>query len=290
MAKTDLEIFIEEETVRMKSTGVPVKASLPERLLTRNASVKRIHPNPEDEFTFPDIGPNMNIISSYTTQFVNNLKRSLPLMDEPLYVQKIRPSGYMLLNGHHRWIAAMRLGIKKVPVSVVNAVFDSDIKSMLEHATHEKRASLDLDEVIFASPGENNVEKHRGLIGYGIQKKRLRLGIPALLNNLKVRGYDIWVYSSKFYSVDDLKRYFGHYKVSIDGVITGMKKQTSKSGGKRKKVEEMISDRYKTTLHIDREMLLITHGKSNDFNEIEINCEPQAWAGAVIDAIDRADK
>ena len=91
--KTDLELFIEEDALKHKSTGVPVKASLIERLLLRKYYVKKLMPNPEDEFTFPDIGPNMGIISSYVSQFVDNMKRGLPLMDEPLYVQKIRPSG-----------------------------------------------------------------------------------------------------------------------------------------------------------------------------------------------------
>jgi hypothetical protein len=287
--KTDLELFIEEEALKVKNTGVPVKASLIERLLVRRASCKRLHPNPEDEFTFPDIGPNMEIISSYVAQFKDNLNKGLPLMDEPLFIQKIRPSGYMLLNGHHRWAAAMRLGIRCVPVSVVNAVFDGDIRVMLEKSTHEKRATLDLDEVVFASPGEEHIEKHNGLFGIGMQKKHLRLGIPALFKHLKVRGYDIWVYSSQFYSTDDLKRYFKHYSVSVDGIITGMKKQTAKSGA-RKSVEEMIANRYSTTLHIDRDLLLITKSRSNDFREIAINCKPQEWSGAVIDALDGAEK
>ena len=290
MAKTELEIFIEEEALKVKNTGVPVKASLLERLLMRRSSCKRLHPNPEDEFTFPDIGPNMQIISSYVAQFKDNINKGLPLMDEPLFIQKIRPSGYMLLNGHHRWAAAMRLGIKRVPVNVVNAVFDGDIRVMLEKSTHEKRATLDLDEVVFASPGEEHVEKHGSLIRVGLQKKRLRLGIPALFKKLKVRGYDIWVYSSEFYSIDDIRRYFKHYSVSVDGIITGMKKQTSKGASSRKKLEEMISAKYKTTLHIDRDLLLVTSGRSNDFREIAIDCRPEEWSGTVADAIDGLEK
>ena len=290
MAKTDLEIFIEEEALKIKNTGVPVKASLLERLLVRKSSCKRLHPNPEDEFTFPDIGPNMEIISSYVARFKDNINKGLPLMDEPLFIQKIRPSGYMLLNGHHRWAAAIRLGIKRVPVSVVNAVFDGDIRVMLERSTHEKRATLDLDEVVFAAPGEEHVEKHGSLFRFGLQKKRLRLGIPALFKKLKVRGYDIWVYSREFYSIDDLRRYFKHYSVSVDGIITGMKKQTSKGGASRQRVEEMIRDKYQTTIHIDRDLILVTKARSNDFREIAIDCGPGEWSGTVADAIDGIEK
>lgn len=283
--KTDLELFIEGEALKQKSTGVPVKASLIERLVVRKYYVKKLMPNPEDEFTFPDIGPNMGIISSYVSQFVDNMKRGLPLMDEPLYVQKIRPSGYMLLNGHHRWAAALRLSIKKVPVSIVNGVYEADIKKILESSTHEKRATLDLDEIIFADPAETEVERRRGIPLFGIQKKHLRLGIPALLNNLRLRGYDIWVYSANYYSVDDLRKLFKHYAVSVDGIITGMKKKVP--GSDHKKMDELFSDKYKKTLHIDTGLVVETGG--GDFREAEINATPATWSAAVIDALDGFD-
>ena len=282
--KTDLEMFIEEEALKQKGTGVPVKASLFERLLVRKYDPKKLRPNPEDEFCFPDIGPNMGIISSYVSQFVDNMKKALPLMDEPLFVQKIRPSGYMLLNGHHRWAAALRLSIKRVPISIVNGVYEADIKKILESSAHEKRATLDLDETVFAMPGEAEVEKRRGIPLYGIQKKHLRLGIPALLNNLRLRGYDIWVYSANYYSVDDLRKYFRHYAVSVDGIITGMKKKVSPSD--RKKMDELFSNKYKKTLHIDTGMVVETEAGGGDFREAQTDAEGALWSAAVIDALD----
>ncbi|MBP3241914.1 MAG: ParB N-terminal domain-containing protein [Oribacterium sp.] len=33
---------------------------------------------------------------------------------DPIIVEKMYPDGYMILNGHHRWAAATRLGLKKV--------------------------------------------------------------------------------------------------------------------------------------------------------------------------------
>jgi hypothetical protein len=226
----------------------------------------------------------MGIISSYVSQFVDNMKKGLPLMDEPLYIQKIRPSGYMLLNGHHRWAAALRLSIRRVPVSIVNGVYESDIKRILELSIHEKRATLDLDEVVFALPGETEVEKRRGLPLYGIQKKYLRLGIPALLNNLRLRGYDIWVYSANYYSVDDLRKYFKRYAVGVDGIITGMKKKVSQTD--RKKMDELFANKYKKTLHIDTGMIVETSAGGGDFREAEINCEPKTWSAAVMSSLD----
>ncbi len=159
MARTDFEQFIQEEVEKNKGILVPVRAGIIERLLVRKLSCGKMHPNPEDEFCFPDIGPNLGIIQSYVKQFTENIDRNKPLMDEPLYVQKVRPSGYLLLNGHHRWAAAMRLGIKKVPVSIVNGVYESDIRVMLEKSDNEKRATHDLEEVIYRDTGGHDAEK-----------------------------------------------------------------------------------------------------------------------------------
>lgn len=70
---------------------------------------------------------------------------------EPLTIEKLYPHGYLLLNGHHRWAAAMRVGLRRVPVEIVNLAQESDIKKILENSKHNKRVTLDLDEVVFKS-------------------------------------------------------------------------------------------------------------------------------------------
>ena len=61
----------------------------------------------------------------------------------------------MILNGHHRWAAALRLGFKTVPVKIVNLTQQTDIEKMLAASKHDKRVSLDLDETIFCGPNWN---------------------------------------------------------------------------------------------------------------------------------------
>lgn len=281
MTDSEFRTFVEQEALKVKNNSVPVKASFAERFFVRKLSCDRLCPNPEDEFCFHDIGPNMGIISSYATQFIKNIELDEPIMDEPLIVQKIRPGGYMLLNGHHRWAAALRVGVKKVPVSIVNAALDGDIRKMLEESCHEKRATVDLDEVVF----EPDISDAKGHTIRKLRKKKLRPGIPALFKNLKLRGYDIWVYSSEYYSIDDIRRYFRHYSIDVDGIITGMKKK-----GAGKKVEELVANKYSTTLHIDTDLIVLTHGAAGDFREAQVEAEPQAWPGAVIDALDGIEK
>ena len=33
-------------------------------------------------------------------------------ISEPIIVQRTKPEGYMILNGHHRWAAAVQTGMK----------------------------------------------------------------------------------------------------------------------------------------------------------------------------------
>lgn len=88
----------------------PVKASLSERLLTKEVSLDKLHPNPDDAFSMEEVGPSMRIISEYTKQFREAIDKNQSPVEEPIIVKKLRPDGYMILNGHHRWAAAMKVG------------------------------------------------------------------------------------------------------------------------------------------------------------------------------------
>ena len=287
---TEFDEFLQSEVEKVKSASFPVSAGTLERLLINKTSCSNIHPNPEDEFCFPDIGPNYGIISSYAAQFNHNIRLDLPLMDEPLIVQKIHPHGYMLLNGHHRWAAAMRIGVRKVPIRIVNSVFESDIRKMLETSENDKRATFDLDEVIFCPETDPEVEKLPGLFHFGIHKKRLRVGIPVLFRYLKSNGYDIWVYSGDFYSIDDIRAYFKRYSVLVDGIITGTKKKRKDGGNESPGVEKLITSKYNETLHADNNLVLVTHSRSKDFEEAQIDCIPSEWTREVIAAVERFGK
>ena len=40
-------------------------------------------------------------------------------IDEPILVKKLTNGTYEIQNGHHKWLAAQKLGFKKVPVKVM---------------------------------------------------------------------------------------------------------------------------------------------------------------------------
>ena len=139
MAKTEFQIFLEDEINKVKGIYYPVKAGFFRRLFIKDAPCDRIHPNPGDEFCSPEVGPNYEIISGYERDFraTGGKQADLHFMkskaEEPLMVEKTRPEGYMILNGHHRWAAAHRAGLKKIGIKIVDLTQETDIRKMLEN-------------------------------------------------------------------------------------------------------------------------------------------------------------
>ena len=143
---TKFDEFIAEEVKAIKGVYVPVKAGILRRALIRETRCFKLHPNPDDEFCMPKVGPNYGIISDYMRIFREERGHSRHYCEERLVVEKIRPDGYLILNGHHRWAAAMNCGVKKVPVKIVNLTEVDNITRELVlikvRATAEARADL----------------------------------------------------------------------------------------------------------------------------------------------------
>ena len=282
---TDFKEFVANDVKKQKGIFHPVKASFLERLLVKKVSCKKLHPNESDEFTFADIGPSYRIISEYEKNFRHLLSKGQRLDMEPLTIEKLYPHGYLLLNGHHRWAAAMRVGLRRVPVEIVNLAQESDIKKILENSKHNKRVTLDLDEVVFKPNDDPYLEK-RLLFPFNLKfKKRIRLGIPALFYFLSKNGYDIWVYSANYYSIDDIRSFFRHYSVNVDGIITGTAKKKQNLTKADAEMEQLIANKYKETLHIDNNMILLTHKETGEFNEYELNANSEDWSRNAITII-----
>lgn len=286
MAKTEFEKKIYEDVQNQKGTSFTVHASLFERLLVKKTAVTNLHPNADDEFTFENIGPSFKIIGEYEEKFRYALRHNQPVFDDALIVEKLHPKGYLLLNGHHRWAAAMRCQIKKVPIKIVNLAQDSDIKKILEKSNHDKRVTLDLDEVIFRSKDDKYTEKVPGFPHVMKFNNKIKLGIPALFYYLTKNGYDIWVYSANYYSIDDIRRFFKHYSVHVDGIITGTMKRKNNKSDSAVRREKMIADKYKQTLHIDNDMILMTGDvEGAKYKKFELDASPEEWSRKAIDII-----
>ena len=276
----DLKAYIAEEVRRYKGISYPLKSSLLRRMLTGTVQTRKIHPNPNDEFCFPNIGPNYGIVTKYEHDILQARRNhTSPCFSEPLMIQKISPDGYMLLNGHHRWGAAIRMKQDKVPVEIVNLTQGADIQKALSRTKNHKRVTLDLDEVVLA-PGQENVKK---------MHEQLRYGIPGLFHFLREMQYDIWLYSSKYYSMDYLFHLFRRYRIRIDGIVTGNVPHRPGIEDVRKKLDE-VSAKYDLSVHIDTQSVLCINRADKTFRDFPLGGDPQTWSAEITDVIRTYEK
>ncbi len=284
--KTALEKLITEELAKYKGVFLPAKASLPQRLFIRKLSCRKMHPNPNDEFCDPLIGPNQQIISHYVEEVKNvMLHPYLTCFEEPIIIEKMHPDGYMILNGHHRWAAAIRMNFPKVDVKIVNLTQANDIREIIQNSKHNKRVTLDLDEVVFQAEQGEAAEKKLPFPLSRIYKERLRRGIPALFHFLKKHGYDIRVYSKKYYSMEYIQHYFKCYRVLIDGIVTGTGRKQKNMEEEKKKLEVLIASKYPQTIHIDSHTLLRISSESKSYQEYLLTGNPMTWSQEIMDTI-----
>ena len=296
MAKSEFSTFLEQEVRKVKGIAYPVKAGFLRRVLISKAACSKLHPNPNDEFCIPEIGPSASIMARYMSVYralVDNKRYeedAYLAIQEPIMVEKIYPDGYMILNGHHRWGAACRVGIHTLRIKIVDLTQESNLKAMLESSSSTRRVSLDLDEVIFQPEGDSFLEKPLRFPLNRFFKERLRLGIPALFNMLNQQGYDIWIYTKSYYSLDYLRYYFKHYHVHVTGIITGTERKAPVGTDTRKVLETRIKARYKTTVHVDNRAVIRTNSDTGEFDEYCLSGNSETWSREVMDIFEKMRK
>lgn len=282
---TEFEQYITDEIEKNRGQMVPVKAPLMERLFVKKARWQQLHPNPDDEFCFPSIGPSYQILSDYANQLVHLRDSNPAFLKDPLIVQKVYPDGYMILNGHHRWGAAMKVNFNPLPISIVNLTQETDIEEMIRKSRHNKRVTLDLDEVVFCR-GDEPAEKGLSFPFSHWYRERIRCGVPALLHYLSKQDYDIWVYTAKYYSFDYIRAYFRHYSVRLDGIITGSARKGWLHEDAKKRMETLLRNQYEETLHIDRGAVVRTGQIGKRYEEYSSKASGGEWAQAVMKIVE----
>ena len=97
-----------------------VRASIIDIMTVRHLSPDQMHANPDDDFVNPKVGPNEEIIEKYIEEARRDMEMGAMSFDEPIMVAKLENGEYMIVNGHHRWAAAIKVGLTQVRVVVVN--------------------------------------------------------------------------------------------------------------------------------------------------------------------------
>lgn len=258
----------------------PLKASLPERLLVRTAPLRKLHPNPVDEFSDPEVGPNYSIVTDYEKTYRSLMQMGQPPIgpfDEPLMVEKMSTGGYMILNGHHRWMAARRVNMKKVPIHIVNVSTEEEIIEAVNRSEKNMCVSFDLDEILLTDG--STYEPHKEFTGImdRIYPKTLRKNAGILISELRKMGFDVWVYTGEYYPEPYIRMLFRLHKTKVDGVINGMRRRKSAT-----KVREAFTNKYRISVHVDNQDVICVKTKTKEYETFGIDSENQDWASEVI--------
>lgn len=255
----------------------PLKASLAERRFVKSLPCLKLHANPDDEFSMKEIGPNGQIIEDYKRTVRAALTRGGRIFDEPLTVEKMSPDGYMLLNGHHRWAAAVSLGVPRIRVKIVNPTHEEDILKMIDRSRNDKRVSFDLDEVLMSTDPAVPHERLSRLKSL-LYRRPMRLGAPALISDLRKTGYDVWVYSSGYLSGDDIRRLLRLYGITVDGIISGVKTGKPGSIEKNEKIREQFEKKFRYNIHVDGKSVVWVDSNTRDFDVTDLKGDARSWS------------
>lgn len=293
MAGSDSNMMKEilDEIASYEGLYHPIKCGFWERKFTKMLSPEKLHPNPDDEFSHVDVGPNYSIINNYTMQIRKALTNEEPPLDpdDPLIVEKMFPRGYMLLNGHHRWAAAKQMSLKKVPVEVVNLTHSEDLMKMLDKSDRTKRAAFDLDEVLLAS--DTYPKEDAPAFPYSNCKRDvLRKGAPALIHELHNRGYDVWIYTASYKSAKYIQSLFKGYGICPDGIVNGLTRKNRKQTKLPDSVKAAMDRKYTTTIHIDTGHILYVDKVTKEYEYVSLENDAHNWASKTVRAIDSLEK
>lgn len=279
--KTEFSEFVANDIKKYEGVRIPLKTSLFKRIFKRWTKCSNLHPNPDDEFCFPNVGPSYSIISDYEKRMKLEMEHGgspWDITDERLMVERMYPEGYMLINGHHRWAAAIRLGIKKAPIKILNLTHEDDIIDIIERSNNDKRVAIDLDDLIFVNEAEYPAEKKLPyLADIRYNKKRIRLGFPALCRFFQSRGYDVWVFTSEYCSVDHIEGLLKRYHVTPDGIITASGRIEKTEENKKKRIREMMKKKYIRTITLYNDLMIVVNSQTGDSDQIPLEGSANEW-------------
>jgi RHS repeat-associated protein len=106
----------QEQRIDSRETGNKYKTtSWWKRLTTRQAKTIDLKPNPLDPYSDPKIGPNESAVRQYIDEI-----RMTGTISEPIRVKELASGGYEIVDGHHRWLAALMTNLKYVPIEIIN--------------------------------------------------------------------------------------------------------------------------------------------------------------------------
>lgn len=262
----------------------PVRSSILARIFINQLPIDKLHPNPDDEFCDPAIGPSDSIVMNYIIQFSRRIKRGEKPVEEKLMVEKMSTGGYMLLNGHHRWMAAHKIKLENLPVTIVNSTSEADILSVIDRSDKRMCVSFDLDEVLLTARN-SDLADHPLPFPYNLLLKRtLRKNAGVLINELQALGFDVWVYAGSGIAQEEVNRLMSLHKTKVNGTVMVIKGKRSSQT-----LMQAFRGKYELSLHVDNESILWVNTKTKAYESIPV-AKDNAWAADVLSKVRALDE
>lgn len=107
--KNALDSFIASTAFELSTaaTIAAIPAGIP-----KQAAIEQLIPNLADDFF--RVGPNNAAINAHRNYILQN-----GTIESPIIVEAVS-EGYKIIDGHHRWPAAVQAGLKNVPIKIIH--------------------------------------------------------------------------------------------------------------------------------------------------------------------------
>ena len=151
-----------------------------------------------------------------------------------------------------------------------------------QNAGEKIRISFDLDEVLFVSPATHKIEKPPIFPLNKIYKERVRLGTPALINELQELGFEVWIYTSSFRTESYIRHLFMLYDVHFDGIVNAQRHLREVQRNNTTILPQKMPSRYRISLHVDDDKLVCSNGMQYGYKTYYLDAEDELWKEKIL--------
>lgn len=152
------------------------------------------------------------------------------------------------------------------------------------------KISFDLDEVLFVSPDNYEVEPELRFPLNKLFPERLRKGTVYLINELQRRGFEVWVYTSSFRSEVYIKSLFRNYNIKFDSIVNGYRHKKEVQGNREMTLPQKMPSHYRISLHIDDEEVVVKNARAYGYRVLQIYEPDPDWTQKILDEAERIRK
>ncbi|MCR4621151.1 MAG: hypothetical protein K5663_03635 [Clostridiales bacterium] len=87
-----------------------------------------------------------------------------------------------------------------------------------------------------------------------------------------------------------IKRLFELRHVKVTGIVTGSGRSEKANEAEKKKLTELLAQKYKVTLHIDNDSVLCVESWAKAYKDYKLSGSDASWAQEIMGIIEEIDK